>query len=77
MIRVLAVFVARALLESAIILLAVAAVLLVFSFRLGRRLATTSPDRLEQLSGRAAQLATLFPRRPAGDAVSPDEERES
>ncbi len=64
MIRWLAVTLARALLESAVILLAVAAVLMVASYRLGRRVITTSPDRLEGISGRALQLAALIPRRP-------------
>ena len=71
--------VVRALLEAAIIFFAVAAVLLVFSFRLGRRLATTSPDRLERISARGAQLGTLIPRRPdlTGDDLSPAREQES
>ncbi len=64
MIRWLATTLARALLESAVILLAVAAVLMVASYRLGRRVITTSPDRLEGISGKALQLAALIPRRP-------------
>ncbi len=75
MIRWLGVTLARTLLESAVILLAVAAILLVLSYRVGRRVVTTSPDRLETLSGRALQLAALVPRRPPappGEDVSPD-----
>ncbi len=75
MIRWLGVTLARTLLESAVILLAVAAILLVLSYRVGRRVVTTSPDRLETLSGRAMQLAALVSRRPPappGEDVSPD-----
>ena len=71
----------RVLVEAAIIFFAVAAVLLVFSFRLGRRLATSSPDKLERLSARGAQLVTLIPRRSDvdvdGDDLSPAREQES
>ncbi len=69
MIRWLAVTLARTLLESAVILLAVAAILLVLSYRVGRRVVTTSPDRLETLSGRALQLAALIPRRTAPASI--------
>ncbi len=65
MIRILALMLAKALLESAVILLAVAAILMMASFRIGRRLVTTSDDPLERLSGRAAQLNALIPRRVA------------
>jgi hypothetical protein len=76
-IKVFVLLLVRALLEAAIIFLAVGALLLVFSYRLGRRLATTSPDPLERMSGRAAQLVTLFPRRADGDASPPTEGTES
>lgn len=67
MIRWLAQTLARCLLESAVILLAVAAILLVASFRIGRRVVTTSPDRLETLSGRATQLIRMIPKRETDD----------
>ena len=75
MIRVLLLLVVRTLVETAVVFLAVAAVLLIFSFRIGRRLATTSPDPLDRISGRAVQLAAFFPRRAA--ASPPDREQES
>ena len=63
MIRVLLTMLVKALLETACVLLAVAAVMLVFSFRIGRRLVTTTEDPLERLSSRAVQLSSFFPRR--------------
>ena len=41
----------RVLLESAVMLLVAGALLLVLSYRVGRRLVVSSPDRLERLTG--------------------------
>ena len=76
MIRVFLTMLVKALLETACVLLAVAAVMLVFSFRIGRRLVTTTDDPLERLSGRAVQLSSFFPRRvpaPVPDVVEDEE----
>lgn len=71
MIKTLLLLLVRALLECAIVFLAVGAVLCVLSFRIGRRLVTDTTDPLERLSGRAAQLNAMFPRKPV---VLPEEE---
>ena len=76
MIRVLLTMLVKALLETACVLLAVAAVMLVFSFRIGRRLVTTTDDPLERLSARAVQLSSFFPRRepvPVPDVMEDEE----
>lgn len=69
MIKTVLLLLVRALLECAIVFLAVGAVLCVLSFRLGRRLVTTSNDPLERFSARALQVNNLFPRR-ASDPVA-------
>lgn len=76
MIRAAFLMLARALLECAIVFLAVGAVLCVLSFRVGRRLVTTSDDPLERLSARAAQLNQLIPRRRATAARDDEYEDE-
>lgn len=55
---------ARCLLETAILFLAVGLLLGVAAFRVGRRLIVPGQDPLERLSGRAALLSSLIPRRP-------------
>ena len=72
MLRVLLTMLVKALLETACVLLAVAAVMLVFSFRIGRRLVTTTDDPLERLSSRAAQLNAFFPRREVEEEETDD-----
>ena len=75
MIRVLLTMLVKALLEVAVVFVAVGVVLAVCSFRLGRRLVTTSDDPLERLSARAFQLNALIPRRaPVPDIVEEDED---
>lgn len=64
MIRAVLLLLARTLFEMAIVALCIGGLLMVLSFRIGRRLITSSPDRLELLSARAAQLNHLIPRRP-------------
>lgn len=61
MIRFLATMLLRVLLETALLCFAVALLLLVVSFRIGRHLFTSQPDRLEKLSGQALQAAALLP----------------
>ncbi len=68
MIRALATMLVRTLLETAIVFLAVAAVLLVVSYRIGRRVVTTSDGRLERISGRALQLLALIPQHVEAEA---------
>lgn len=68
---------AKSLLEVGLVFLAVGAVLCVLSFRVGRRLVTTSEDPLERLSARAAQVNKLIPRRRAtapGDEYDEDDD---
>ena len=67
MIKAALVMVARALLETALVLLAVGMVFAVLSFRVGRRLVTTREDPFERLSARASQLNALIPRRPVAN----------
>lgn len=55
---------ARCLLETAILFLAVGLLLGVAAFRVGRRLVLPGQDPLERFSGRAALLNSLIPRRP-------------
>ena len=74
MIRAALAMLVRALLECAIVFLAVAAVMLVLSFRLGRRLVTDRPDRLDSLSARALQLNALIPRRAQVASLDDDSE---
>ena len=60
--RLLALLV-RVLLETAMILLVIAALLGMFAFRVGRRTILKDPDgRLERFSGPIAQLLHAFPR---------------
>lgn len=76
MIRAGFLVVAKSLLEIGIVFLAVGAVLCVLSFRVGRRLVTTTDDPLERFSARAAQINALVPRRAtaAGDGKYEDED---
>lgn len=73
MIRAGFLVVAKSLLEIGIVFLAVGAVLCVLSFRVGRRLITTSDDPLERISARAAQLNQLIPRRRRATAAGDEE----
>lgn len=65
---------ARCLLETAILFLAVGLLLAVAGFRVLRRLAVTKEDPLENLSGKAALLSSLIPRQAASVAVEDGEE---
>lgn len=58
---------ARTLLETAVLFLAVAALLGLLAFRVGRRLVRDGQDPLERLSGRAAVLNGFFPARNGHD----------
>ena len=62
----------RVLLETAMILLVIAALLGLLAFRVGRRTVLQSPDgRLEKLSGPLTQILRAFPRENA--AAGPEE----
>lgn len=65
----------RVLLETAVLFLSVALLLLVFSYRLGRRVVASGPDRFEGLSGKALQALALFPRH--APSTEPSEPLES
>lgn len=59
MIPKLVAMIVRALFEVALIFLAVGLIFCVAGWRLSRRLVTSSPDRLEKLSGPMMMLASL------------------